>query len=45
MKNKKHLFLINLIIIGILSGLVFYSLNINKVFNGNIINQYEPNSN
>ena len=45
MKNKKYLFLINLIIIGILSGLVFYSLNINKVFNGNIINQKATNSN
>ena len=45
MENKKYLFLINLIIIGILSGLVFYSLNINKVFNGNIINQKATNSN
>lgn len=45
MGNKKYLFLINLIIIGILSGLVFYSLNINKVFNGNIINQKATNSN
>lgn len=45
MENKKHLFLINLIIIGILSGLVFYSININKVFNGNILNQKATNSN
>lgn len=45
MKNKKYLFLINLIIIGILSGLVFYLININKVFNGNIINQKATNSN
>lgn len=45
MENKKYLFLINLIIIGILSGLVFYSVNINKVFNGNIINQKATNSN
>lgn len=44
MGNKKYLFLINLIIIGILSGLVFYSININKVFNGNIINQKAINS-